>query len=210
MVCMLLYKGYPSLIDNRWEIQHFVRHHNERQANDSSERIHTLLALDRRLELIFESFPPDFKYLGPVSFISSKLDPYKLFSLHCLYRVCGAVLHSSIVPLFSSNQPDPEIPQKYLRMCAEEALRHSKLTLNLCSAFLRIRPDKSRLTSLTGYALFVSSSIHFRSLSAQGKLQTCQMNNLRAAISIIDHLKEYWHPLQGLVRYSAYFIPKLS
>jgi hypothetical protein len=190
----MLLNAYGS----RWQIQRFVRRYQDGQSSDPSDRLQEFLKLDRRLETVFENLHADFKYSGPASFISPKLDLYTLFSLQCLYRLCACVLHSSLVPLFSSIPSDPEISKKVVRMCAEEAVKHSVITLDMATAFLNTRPDKSRLSSMTGYAMFVSSAVQIRSLGVQGKLGT-HAGHLKAAIAILRHLNEYWAPLRGLV-----------
>ncbi len=192
----------PSANCNRWQIQRFVRRHQDGNSSDTSERLDEFLKLDRRLESIGEKLPLDFKYSGPSSFTSPKLDPYTLFSLQSLYRLCACALHSSLVPLFSSTPPDPDISKKLVRMCAEEAVKHSVITLDMATSFLSIRPDKSRLSSMTGYAMFVSSAIQIRSLGAQGKLKT-HAGHIRAAISILRELNQYWTPLRALVSKST-------
>jgi hypothetical protein len=186
----------------RWEISRFVKRHQEGQSSDATDRLQAFLKLDRRLEIVYESLHSDLKYSGPSSFISPKLDPYILFSIQCLYRVCACALHSSFVPLFSSTPSDSGISKKLIRMCAEEAVKHSMITLDMATAFLSIRPEKSRLSSMTGYAMFISSAIQVRSLSAQGKLRT-HAGHLKAAASILKQLKEYWYPLRDMVSISV-------
>jgi len=181
-----------------WEIQHFVKQYVDNYPGDSLKRISTLLALDRRLEIFFENLHPDFRYLGLSSFTSLKTDPCRLFSLHCIYHLCACVLHSSIVPIFSGTPSDPQISKKLARMSAEEAVKHSMITIDMAMAFLSICPDKSRLSGITGYALFVSSTVQFKSLSAQGKLQSQGTSRCNAAILILEQLKEYWCPLRGM------------
>jgi hypothetical protein len=188
----------PNAYCDRWQIQRFVGRYQDGHSRDPSDRLQEFLKLDRRLETLSENLHTDFKYSGPSSFTSPKLDPYTLFSLQCLYRLCACALHSSLVPLFSSTPSDPEISKKLVRMCAEEAVKHSMITLDMATAFLNTRPDKSRLSSMTGYAMFVSSAVKIRSLGAQGKLRT-HAGHLKAAITILRYLNEYWSPLRGLV-----------
>jgi hypothetical protein len=89
-------------------------------------------------------------------------------------------------------------------MSAEEAIRHSTLVIDMATTFVNIFTDMTRLSGTTGYALFVSSSVQFKSLSAQGKLQSHGISRYNAAILMLQHLKEYSRPLQGLVFYSHY------
>lgn len=188
----------PNAYCGRWQIQRFVKSYQDGHSSDPADRLQEFLTLDRRLETVFENLHSDFKYSGPSSFTSPKLDPYTLFSLQCLYRLCACALHSSLVPLFSSDPSDPEISKNLVRMCAEETVKHSVITLDMATAFLSTRPDKSRLSSTTGYAMFVSSAVQIRSLTAQGKLKT-HAGYLKAAITILRQLKEYWSLLRGLV-----------
>jgi hypothetical protein len=189
----------PDSYCDRWQTQRFVRRYQDGYPNssDASDRLQEFLRLDRRLETISENLHPDFRYSGPSSFTSPKIDPYTLFSLQSLYRLCACVLHLSFVPLFSSTPQDPEISKKLMRMCAEEAVKHSIVILDMATAFLSTRPDKSRLSSMTGFAMFVSSIVQIRSLSAQGKIKT-HAGHLKAAISILTELTQYWAPLRGL------------
>jgi hypothetical protein len=78
-------------------------------------------------------------------------------------------------------------------------MKHSAMLLDMATAFLSTRPDISRLPSITGFAMFVASTIHFKSLVAQRKLQTYGAGRLKAAVSILERLKEYWAYLNGLV-----------
>ena len=188
---------------DRWQIQQFVRRYQDGNSHNNSDRLHEFLKLDRCLEEISNNLHPDFKYSSPASFNSLKLDPYALFSIQSLYRLCVCALHSSLVPLFSSKPPDPEISKKLVRMCAEETVKQSAITLDMATAFLSIRPDKSRLSSMTGFAMFVSSAIQIRSLGAQRKLNT-HAGYLKAAVSILKDLNQYWTPLRSLVSNSIY------
>lgn len=165
---------------------------------DSVNALSTLLALDRRLEVFFEKLHPDFMHFGPESLTSPKTDPYKLFTMLCVYHLSIIVLHSSVVPIFSSTPPDSDISKKLVRLSAKEAVQHSKLVVDMAKAFLGF-PDKSRLPGIAGYALFVSATIQLKSLSAQGKLQSQGASYCNAAILVLDYLKEYCIPLQDLV-----------
>ena len=78
-------------------------------------------------------------------------------------------------------------------------MRHAAIILDMATAFLSIRPDVSRLPSVTGFAMFVAAAIHFKSLVAQRKLQTYGAGRLKAAVSILERLKEYWVALNDLV-----------
>lgn len=195
----------PDADPDRWQTQRFVRRYQDGYSNpdDTSERLQEFLRLDRRLEMITENLHPDFKYSGPSSFTSPKLDPYILFSLQSLYRLCACTLYSSFVPLFSSTPADPEISKNLVRMCAEQVVKHSVIALDMANAFLSIHPDKSRLSSMTGFAIFVTSLIQIRSLGAQGKLKT-HAGHLKAAISILKELNLYWIPLRSLVSETVY------
>jgi hypothetical protein len=183
----------------RWEIQNFVKQHVDSDLHDFPKKISTLLALDRHLEIGFENLHTDFRYIGPQSFANDTIDPYKVFLLNCVYHLCACVLHSTIVPVFSTAASDPQISKKFVRLSAEESVKHSMLIIDMAAAFLSISPDISRLSSVTGYALFVSSSIQFKSLSAQGILHNQRISRFNAALLILKHLKVYWHPLRGLV-----------
>lgn len=65
------------------------------------------------------------------------------------------------------------------------------------------RPDISRLPSIVGFAMFVGSTIQFKSLQAQRKLQTYGTGRFKAAIFILERLKAYWDSLEGLVSRSC-------
>ena len=160
------------------------------------------LELDQRVRLVFEKFPADFQYLNSDSFQSPKLNPYSLFSLHSLYRLCSCTLHSSIIPLFSNNSTNRHIPKKFSRWSVEESVRHTESILDMATAFLATRPDTSRIPSFSGYSLFVACSIYFKCLVAQRKLHIQDMSRFKAAISILRNIKEYWAVIQGLVRTS--------
>jgi hypothetical protein len=162
-----------------------------------------LLELDRRLGHVFENFHPAYRYLSVASFGSPKLDPYSLFHLNSIYHFSACALHSSIIPLFSNTPSGQQVPRKLLRISAEEAERHSAITLDMATAFLSTRPDISRLPSITGFAMFVASTIHFKSLVAQRKLQTYGVGKLKAALSILERLKDHWRHLNDLVNNSA-------
>ena len=169
--------------------------------HDSLNRLPTFLALDRRLEIFLEKLHPDLRYLGLSSLTPLRTDPYRLFSLLCTYHLCACILHSSIVPVFSGVASDPQISKRFSRMSAKEAIKHSTIVLDMATTFLNICTDVTLLSGITGYALFVSSSIQFKSLSAQGKLQNHGIGRCNAAILMLQHLKEYSRPLQVIVLY---------
>ncbi|KAH7378875.1 hypothetical protein BKA64DRAFT_240815 [Cadophora sp. MPI-SDFR-AT-0126] len=180
-----------------WEIQHFVKHQGSNPTGSSS-RISTLLELDRRLGIIFENFHPDLRYQQADTFTSSKIDSYQLFSLHCLYRLCACALHTSIVPLFSEIPLTPLVSKKLVRISAEESVKHAFLILDMASDFLNTRPDISRLPSITGYAMFVACTVHFKSLVAQMRLQRYGTGRFKGAVCILGQLKKYWATNQNL------------
>ncbi|KAL5315282.1 hypothetical protein ACEPPN_016149 [Leptodophora sp. 'Broadleaf-Isolate-01'] len=180
-----------------WEIQHFVKHKGSNPA-DPSGRIATLFELDRRLGIVFENFHPDLRYQQADSLTSAKLDPYRLFSIHCLYRLCACALHTSIVPLFSESPSTPLVSKKLVRISAEESVKHASLMLDMASVLLTTRPDISRLPSIIGYAMFVACTVHFKSLVAQRRLQKYGTSRFRGAVCILEQLKEYWATNQGL------------
>lgn len=181
-----------------WEIQHFIKQHMGGSHHDSLSRLPTFLTLDRRLEIFLEKLHLDFRF-GLSSSAPLKTDPYRLFSLHCIYHLCGCILHSSIVPIFSNVSSNPQISKRFIRTSAKEAIKHSNIIADMATTFLNICTDVSRLSGITGYALFVSSSVQFKSLSAQGKLQSHGINRCIAAIAMLQKLKEYSRPLQGIV-----------
>ncbi|CAK7233167.1 hypothetical protein SEUCBS140593_008512 [Sporothrix eucalyptigena] len=181
-----------------YEIQRFVKDYATGPSKTASSNIAVLFALDRQLELVWENLHSDFRYRSPASFKTSKLGPYNLFLLNCLHQLCSCVLHSSIVPIFSNTVYDEQISRKIIRMSAEEAVKHSMHILNMATAFLNTQPDKSRITSIVGYAMYAASSVQFKSLVAQGKLRTYGTSRFTAAVAIMEQLKEYWQPLRGL------------
>ncbi|KAH7323447.1 hypothetical protein BKA65DRAFT_510823 [Rhexocercosporidium sp. MPI-PUGE-AT-0058] len=180
-----------------WEIQHFVKHKRSIVA-DSSSRIATLFELDQRLGIVFDNLHPDLRYQQADSFTSPKLDPYRIFSIHSLYRLCACALHTSIVPLFSQSPSTPLVSKKLVRISAEESVRHASLMLDMASVFLTTRPDISRLPSIMGYAMFVACTVQFKSLVAQKRLQQYGTSSFRGAVCILEHLKEYWATNQEL------------
>ena len=148
---------------------------------------------------VFDSLHPHLQYVNAATFTSPKVDKYRLFALHLLYRSCNCALHSSVVPLFSNSTTNPYVSKKAVRLAAEESVKHAAIILDMATAFMSSRPDISRLPSMAGFAMFVASTIQFKSLQAQRKLQTYGTGRFKAAIFILDRLKEYWDSLQGLV-----------
>ena len=171
--------------------------------------ISKLLALDRRLEVFNESLHQDFRYLGPATFISSRTDPYRLFSLHCMYHFCLCTLHSSIVPVLSNTTSNPRISKKLVRMSAEETVRHSMFILDISTAFSNTSPEIVRLPSVVGFILFSSCTVYFKSLGAQGRLCNTDTTRWNGALTILKALKDYFLPLQKQVcqtiEYFQYF-----
>jgi hypothetical protein len=86
-----------------------------------------------------------------------------------------------------------------VRLSALETVNHAVLTLDMATTLISTRLDTSRLPSIVGYAMFVASTVHFKSLVAQRKLQAHGLGRFKAAVSILERLKEYWTPLQALV-----------
>jgi hypothetical protein len=84
-------------------------------------------------------------------------------------------------------------------MSAEEAVKHSMIAVDNATTFQAICTDKSRLSGVAGYALFVAVALQFKYLSAQGKLESHGTAHCNGAISIIRYLKDYIRPLEGLV-----------
>ena len=155
--------------------------------------------MDQRLGTVFENLHPHLRYQNTASFLSKRKDPYRLLVLHSLYRLCACALRSSIVPLFSNTPSNPHIAKKLVCLSAQETVKHASLVLDMATAFLSTRPDISKVPSITGYATFVATTVHFKSLVAQHKLQAhhkplqvCSLNS-RAP-------REYWNVHQGSVR----------
>lgn len=157
------------------------------------------MELDTRLRLVFENLHPNLRYQNASSFKPGKLDPYKLVLIHSLYNLCFCALHSSIVPVFSDFVKNPAVSGSLLRLSALESVNHAVLILDMATTFMNNRLETSRLPSIVGYAMFVASTIHFKSLVAQGKLRAHGLARFKAAVSILGRLKEYWVPLRGLV-----------
>jgi hypothetical protein len=134
------------------------------------------------------------------SFLSKKQDPYRLLALHSLYHLCACALHSSIVPLFSNTPSNPHIAKKLVRLSAQETVKHASLILDMATAFSSTRPDISKLPSLTGYAMFVATTVHFKSLVVQHKLEAYAISRFKSVVSILGRLREYWNVHQGSVR----------
>ena len=84
-------------------------------------------------------------------------------------------------------------------MSAEESVKHALLLLDMASSFLAIRPDISRLPSISGYAMFVACTVHFKSLVAQSRLQKYGTNRVKGAVCVLEQLKAYWATNQDLV-----------
>lgn len=183
----------------RWEVQRFLQLPTEDTPHDASKRFSGLLDLDRRLGNVYDNFHPHIQYVNPITFTSPKIDKYRLFTVHCLYRSTSCALHSSVVPLFSNHATNPHASKKAMRLSAEESVKHAAIILEMATAFMNSRPDISRLPSIVGFAMFVASTIQFKSLGAQRKLQTHGTGRFKAAIFILDHLKAYWDSLEGLV-----------
>ena len=197
----LLVLGGISDIDSvcRWEVQRFLKVPGEETLHGASTKIAGLLELDRRMAKIYDSFHPHLQFVNATTFTSPKIDKYRLLTLHLLYRASNCALHSSIVPLFSNSTTNPHVSKKVVWLSAEESVKHAALMLDMATAFMSSRPDISRLPSIVGFAMFVASTVQFKSLGAQRKLQTYGTGRFRAAIFILDRLKEYWDSLQGLV-----------
>lgn len=187
-----------KLIGLWWEVQRFSKVPSEETLHDASRKIAGLLELDRRMAKVYDSFHPHLQFVNATTFTSPKIDKYRLLTLHLLYRASNCALHSSIVPLFSNSTTNPHVSKKVVRLSAEESVKHAALILDMATAFMSSRPDISRLPSIVGFAMFVASTIQFKSLGAQRKLQTYGTSRFRAAIFILDRLKEYWDSLQGL------------
>jgi len=79
-----------------------------------------------------------------------------------------------------------------VQLSVEESVNHAASILDLATSFLENNPDASRLPSITGHAMFVAITVHFRSLVAQRKLQTQSVGRFKAAVAILASLKEYW------------------
>ena len=155
--------------------------------------------MDRRLGKVFDDLHPHLQYVNATTFTSPKLDKYRLFEIHILYRSTNCALNSSIVPLFANSTTNQYISKKAVRLSAEQSVKHAAIILDMATAFMSSRPDISRLQSMVGFAMFVALTIQFKSLSAQRKLQIYGTGGFKAAIVILDRLKEYWETLQILV-----------
>lgn len=178
------------------EVHRFVNH--GRKEDNCPGRLAEFWELDRRLKLLFEQLSVAFPFSSSAPFQSPNLDAYRIFSLHCLYHLCSCVLHSSLVPIFSNNLSNPHISKLLVQLSVEESVTHATSILDMASTFLFRRPDISRLPSIVGYCMFVSSTVQFKSLVAQQRLQVRYTSRLKAALCILQRLKEYWTPLQDL------------
>lgn len=101
--------------------------------------------------------------------------------------------------MFSETTSTPLVSKKLVRISVEESVRDAALLLDMASAFLSTRPDMSRLPSITGYAMFVACTVHFKTLVAQRKLQQFGTSRFKGAVCILERLKEYWAANQGMV-----------
>lgn len=103
-----------------------------------------LLSLDRQLEIFYEDIPGEYRFITAQSFIKSK-DPYNVWSLHCLYHLSLCALHSSVVPIFSSTPADSRLSKKFVRLCAEQAVKHSLILADLANAFVNMQMDATKV-----------------------------------------------------------------
>jgi hypothetical protein len=185
---------------HRWEIHRFVKLYAEKGPHDTSKRIPTLQKLYCQLDKINEKMQPAYRYKDMWSFGSGdKTLDYQVFFLQCIYHLCACTLHSSILPVFSSSPPDPQIHKTFSRISAKQTVKHSKTLINMATAFLAIHKNRSRLPTLIGYAMFVAATIQCKSLEAQGKLESHSIDHLYPAVSILEELKKHWRTLQGFV-----------
>lgn len=190
---------------SRWEIQHFVRQRADNSQHNTLQRASEFLVLDRRLEDFGEKLYPDFDNLSlsTLTLPKNDTDSHWVFALHCVYNLSVCVLHSSVVPVFSGMMADPQVPKRFLRTSAEAAIKHATTIVQVAATFLNICDDVSRLPGITGYALFVSCSVQFIYLKAQGKLQSHGIGHCDGALSLLQSLKEYSCPLQRMVGLSS-------
>lgn len=184
---------------SRWETQRFLNLPYEETLHNASSKLAGLHELDHRLIQVFEDLHPNLQYEDASSFTTSKVDKYRLFALHTLVQSTGCALHASIVPLFADTAINPHVSKRAVRLAAEGSVKHAAVILDMATAFMSTRPDISRLPSMVGFAMFVACTIQFKSLTAQRKLSTYGTGRFKAAIIILDHLKEYWDSLQALV-----------
>ncbi|KAG0647553.1 hypothetical protein D0Z07_6611 [Hyphodiscus hymeniophilus] len=181
-----------------WEVQRFLSLPCEDTLHEASSKIAAIHELDHRLGKVLDNLHPHLQYTNATTFASPKIDKYRLFSIHTLYRATCCALYSSIVPLFANTPINPHVSKKTVRLAAEESVKHAAVILDMATALMSSRPDISRLPSMVGFAMFVASTIQFKSLGAQRKLQTYGTGRFKAAIVVLDCLKEYWDSLQGL------------
>lgn len=174
--------------------------------------------MDRQLEVFHEDIASEYRYINPKSFSNAKY-PYRVWAVHCLYHLNLCALHSSVVPIFSSTPADSKLSKKLIRLCAEQAIKSSLIIADLANVFVSMQMDVTQvgkrrtssgnamltslqLNSIFGYAIFVASCIHFKSLGAQRKLRSHGIGRLYGAITILKTLKEMWYPLKPLVSYT--------
>lgn len=189
--------SHTSLTYHRWEIQRAVKAYAENPSKDFSKTTGNIQDLDHRLDQAHERL---LSYGTPeVPCSTSSSESYLLFSVLCLYHLCACTLTSTMVPLFSNIPSNPLVSKKMSRICAEDAIRHASELLELAAKFVVNQADAARLPSTIGFAMFVASTIHFRTLGAQNKLRSHGLDKIHPAIVMVQELKSYWRPLSGPV-----------
>lgn len=155
-------------------------------------RISAIHELDHRISQWWERLPVCLQ-LTPSSVSQIELDALpKLLLLHTVYHQSLAVVHASIVPLFSWNPGDETwLPSR--QISAQIAFDHACAASNLFGAVLTQFSRLSAIPSFVAYAAYCGCAIQIPFLWCSDEhVREKAQRNVQINLKIINTLSQYW------------------
>lgn len=167
-------------------------------------RISAIHELDHRISQWWERLPVCLQ-LTPSSVSQIELDALpKLLLLHTVYHQSLAVVHASIVPLFSWNPGDETwLPSR--QISAQIAFDHACAASNLFGAVLTQFSRLSAIPSFVAYAAYCGCAIQIPFLWCSDEhVREKAQRNVQINLKIINTLSQYWKLTSLLEIYVQY------
>jgi hypothetical protein len=173
-------------------------------ATKMDTRISAIHALHNRVSQWWEKLP-DSLGLTPASVSKIPLDVLpKLLLIHTVYHQSIAVLHASVVPVFSLSPGDESwLPAR--QISAQVALEHACAASDLFDAVLTHFSLLSAIPSFVAYAAYCGCAVQIPFMwCSEGKVKERTQRNVRINLKVITTLSQYWKLSSLFVRISSH------
>jgi hypothetical protein len=158
-----------------------------------------IFELDQRLHDIYKTIAS----LSSSSFTpepGSEFRHYQTLLLHAIYHICQIVLHSSVLRIFSGQEPVTTVSPSISSICARQVLSSASSFAELVQALLE-SADMTRIPPFVAYTAFISGCV-FKTLVAVQTVdaQTYHAKHFESCDRLIGALSRFWPVLQRMER----------